>query len=167
MGVTLSLSEVLTVGIRAIQLICGRQCFDRLLSFRALFRFTFYWLEVRIISILKCVNFLFFGISLFLFIPTCTPGRSLLSVSHGALSHADSSHQTTLYILLARNLSSLGFDIGARVQLLRPLDCSLPGSSVHGIFQASTGVGCHCLLQGIFPTQGLNPGIPHCRQILY
>ena len=28
----------------------------------------------------------------------------------------------------------------------------------------STGVGCHFLLQGIFPTQGSNPGIPHCRQ---
>ena len=30
----------------------------------------------------------------------------------------------------------------------------------------STGVGCHFLLQGIFPTQGLNPGLPHSRQIL-
>jgi len=28
-------------------------------------------------------------------------------------------------------------------------------------------VGCHALLQGIFPTQGLNPGLPHCRPILY
>ena len=26
---------------------------------------------------------------------------------------------------------------------------------------------CHALLQGIFPTQGSNPGLPHCRQILY
>ena len=26
---------------------------------------------------------------------------------------------------------------------------------------------CHSLLQGIFPTQGLKPGLPHCRQILY
>ena len=31
----------------------------------------------------------------------------------------------------------------------------------------STGVGCHCLLQGIFPTQGSNPGLSHCRQTLY
>ena len=30
-----------------------------------------------------------------------------------------------------------------------------------------TGVGHHFLLQGIFPTQGSNPGILHCRQILY
>ena len=27
----------------------------------------------------------------------------------------------------------------------------------------STGVGCNFLLQGIFPTQGLNPGLLHCR----
>ena len=31
----------------------------------------------------------------------------------------------------------------------------------------NTGVGGLCLLQGIFPTQGLNPGLPHCRHILY
>ena len=30
-----------------------------------------------------------------------------------------------------------------------------------------TGVGCHFLLQGIFLTQGSNPGLLHCRQILY
>ena len=28
-------------------------------------------------------------------------------------------------------------------------------------------MGCHFLLQGIFATQGLNPGLPHCRQTLY
>ena len=31
----------------------------------------------------------------------------------------------------------------------------------------NTGVGSLSLLQGIFPTQGLNPGLPHCRWILY
>ena len=31
----------------------------------------------------------------------------------------------------------------------------------------STGVGCHFLLQGMFLTQGLNPGLRHCRQTLY
>ena len=31
----------------------------------------------------------------------------------------------------------------------------------------NTGVGCNALLQGIFPTQGLNLGVPRCRQILY
>ena len=52
--------------------------------------------------------------------------------------------------------------------LCDPLDCTPAGSSVHGILQVkNTGVVCHALLQGIFPTQGLNPGLPHCRQILY
>ena len=48
------------------------------------------------------------------------------------------------------------------------MDCSPPGSSVHGNSPGkNTGVSCHTLLQGIFPTQGSNPGLPHCRQILY
>ena len=42
-------------------------------------------------------------------------------------------------------------------RLLRPWDS--PGKN--------TGVGCHSLLQGIFPTQGLIPGLLHCRWILY
>ena len=41
----------------------------------------------------------------------------------------------------------------------------------HGLYRNSpgqnTGVGSLSLLQGIFPTQGSNPGLPHCRQILY
>ena len=37
---------------------------------------------------------------------------------------------------------------------------SLPGSSVQGIFPGkNTGVGCHFLLQGIFPTQGSNTSV--------
>ena len=31
----------------------------------------------------------------------------------------------------------------------------------------NTGLGCHFFLQGIFPTQGSNPGLPQCRRILY
>ena len=49
-----------------------------------------------------------------------------------------------------------------------PWTVGLPGSSVHGDSPGkNTGMGCHALLQGIFPTQGLNPGLPHCRWILY
>ena len=42
-------------------------------------------------------------------------------------------------------------------QALQPWD--FPGKN--------TGVGCHFLLQEIFQTQGLNPCLPHCRQMLY
>ena len=55
--------------------------------------------------------------------------------------------------------------------LCDPLDYSLPGSSVHGIFSGkNTGVGCHFLLGGIVPAQGLNLHLLcllHCRQIFY
>ena len=43
----------------------------------------------------------------------------------------------------------------------------------HGLYSPwnspgqNTGVGTLSLLQGIFPTQGSNPGLWHCRQILY
>ena len=49
-----------------------------------------------------------------------------------------------------------------------PMDCSPPGFTVRGDSPGkNTEVGCHALLQGIFPTQGSNPGLPHCRWILY
>ena len=55
-----------------------------------------------------------------------------------------------------------------------PMDCGLPGSSVHGIIQVrilewvAVPFSRECsLLQGIFPSQGSNPGLPHCRWILY
>ena len=52
--------------------------------------------------------------------------------------------------------------------LCDPMDCSPPDSSVHGDSPGKNpGVGCYALLQGIFPTQGLNPGLLYYRQILY
>ena len=52
--------------------------------------------------------------------------------------------------------------------LCNPVDCSPPGSSVHGDSPGTnTGVGCHALLQGIFPTQESKPSFLHCRWILY
>ena len=45
------------------------------------------------------------------------------------------------------------------------MDCSPPDSSVYGIFLAQ--MGSHSPLQGIFLTQGCNPGLLHCRWILY
>ena len=54
------------------------------------------------------------------------------------------------------------------LNLCDPMDCNPPGSSVHGDSPGqNTGVGYHALLQEIFPTQGSNPGVLHCRRILY
>ena len=59
-------------------------------------------------------------------------------------------------------------DTQSCLTLCDPTHCSPPGSS--GPWNSSgknTGLSSHSLLQGIFPTQGLNPGLLHCRQILY
>ena len=46
--------------------------------------------------------------------------------------------------------------------LCNPMDCNPPGSSVYGDTSAKNiGVGCHALLQGIFPTQGSNSSLLH------
>ena len=53
--------------------------------------------------------------------------------------------------------------------------CTVVSNSLqpHGLYSLwnspgqNTGVGSLALLQGIFPTQGLNQGLPHCGQILY
>ena len=46
-----------------------------------------------------------------------------------------------------------------------PVDCSPPGSFIHGISQARTlGTSCRFLLQGIFPTQGLNEHVLHWHE---
>ena len=62
----------------------------------------------------------------------------------------------------------------------KPINCVRESRTVlsnslqpHGLYSPwnspsqNTGVGCHSLLQGIFPSQGSNPHLPHCRQILY
>ena len=50
------------------------------------------------------------------------------------------------------------------ISLCNPVDDSLPASSDHGDSPGkNTIVGRHAFLQGMFPTQGSNPGLPHCR----
>ena len=60
----------------------------------------------------------------------------------------------------------------------QPVDPHLISESCFSLFFCSTApsgqfivgpvpTGCHFLLQGIFPTQGLSPGLLHCRQMLY
>ena len=69
----------------------------------------------------------------------------------------------------ARAWSRLAFVLSCFNHVLffcNSITCSPPISSVHGDSPGkNTGVGCHALLQGIFPVQGWNPGLPHCRQI--
>ena len=74
---------------------------------------------------------------------------------------SSSSSSSTKYINeseVAQSCPTLWDPMDSRcTRLLRPWD----------FLGKSTGVGCHFLLQGIFPTQGSNPGLLHCRQTLY
>ena len=52
--------------------------------------------------------------------------------------------------------------------LCKPMDCGPPGSSVHGILQERIlEWGAICFSRGSSLTQGSNPGLLHCRQIIY
>ena len=74
------------------------------------------------------------------------PGKGQLTVGKSPLSFA------TVSCLVAKFCPTL----------CGSMDCSPPGSSVHGDSPGkNSGVGCHFLLQGIFPTQGLNPCLLH------
>ena len=68
------------------------------------------------------------------------------------------SHLTSMGVLFSQSC----------LILCSPMDCSLPDSSVHWDSPGkNTGVGGHSLLHRISPTQGSNPGLPHCRKVLY
>ena len=87
---------------------------------------------------------------------TSTKWHSLLESSL-ALS-CNIKHTTTIIVLVAQLC----------LTLCDPMNCSLPGSSVHRILQARmTEVDSQPLLQGVFPTQALDPGLLHRRWILY
>ena len=72
------------------------------------------------------------------------------------------------FLLINSNSAVLCLVAQSYSTLCDPMDCSPPGSSVHEDSPGkNTGVGCHALLRRIFPTQGLNPGLPHCKWIVY
>ena len=98
------------------------------------------------------------------------PGFELMSLTSPALAGRFFTTSVTWEALRAfegKNESEVSQSCPT---LCDPMDCSLPGSSVHGIPGKNTGVGCHALLQGIFPTQGSNPYLLHllvCWPVLY
>ena len=61
----------------------------------------------------------------------------------------------------------LGLVAQSCLTLCNLMDCSPPGSSVHGDSPMARILECYALLQRIFPTQGSSQGLPNCRWILY
>ena len=116
---------------------------------------------------------------------TGPPGKALCEFFKQAFSfeicidsHAVAGHNAAKQGALSRTLGT-GYPVSRTVtscSVSRPVvsDSLRP----HGLWPArllcpwdspgkNTGEGGHSLLQGIFPTQGSNPGLLHCRQILY
>ena len=79
----------------------------------------------------------------------------------------DCSHEIKRRLLLGRKaMTNLRLVAQSCPILCNPM--GPPGPSVHRDSPGkNTGVGCHALLQGNFPTQGSNAGLLLCRQILY
>ena len=83
-----------------------------------------------------------------------------------ALSHLAPLPEVWLHLILAyhRHTRVLCFVLIAQscLTLWDPVDCSSPDYSIHGDSPGkNTRVGCHALLQGIFPTQGSKTQVSH------
>ena len=99
-------------------------------------------------------HFLVCGLCLFHFSLLVAPQFAIMNLSP-LLYHPVSLHKVKVKSLsLSNTLQPHGLQ---PTRLLHLWD--FPGKT--------TGVGCHFLLQGIFLTKGLNPGLPHCRQMLH
>ena len=97
------------------------------------------------------------------FFPFLLKYISVLLFRHFLISFPTLSHFRNIFVLCAYVLSC-----SVMSSSLEPHGCNLPGSSIYGDSPVkNTRMGCHALLQGIFPAQGLNPGLPYFRQILY
>ena len=93
-----------------------------------------------------------------------------LSTFVGLWRKQESSRKTSTSVSLItlKPLTAFAAVAWSFLTLCDAMDCSPPGSSVHEILQARIMEWIAIsLLQGIFPTQGLNLDLLHCRQILY
>ena len=93
--------------------------------------------------------------------------RDFIFLGSTIIADGDCSHEIKRCLLLGRK---------AMTSLVKwSENCSVVSDSLrsHGLYSPwnspgqNTGVGSLSLLQGIFPTQGSNPGLAHCRQIFY
>ena len=97
--------------------------------------------------------------------------RFTVCATREASTHSVSALSLTLWFpLLIRSFVQPSRDPKRESEI-----CSVVSDSLqpHGLYSPwisqgqNTGVGSLSLLQGIFPTQGPNPGLLHCRRILY
>ena len=74
----------------------------------------------------------------------------------------------SVYVNFGEEIPFFNTEVKVKVAQLCPTLCNPVDYTVHGILQARILEWVAFILpQGIFPTQGLNPGLPRHRQILY
>ena len=96
------------------------------------------------------------------FHPSVTSSISLLLTMSFSGDFCHQHHHTQCFSLLKWESEVLVTQ--SCLTLCDPIDCSPLGTSVQGDSPGkNTGVGCYFLLQGIFPSRGSNPSLPHCR----
>ena len=108
--------------------------------------------------------------------PWDSPGKNTGVGSHSLLQGICPTQRLNLYLLHLLHWQvgsltlappgnpSLLYNFFFKVSQSCPTLCNCSPWNSSG---QNTGVGSCSLLQGIFPTQGSNPGLPHCRWILY
>ena len=97
-----------------------------------------------------------------------TPGRPRAGLGQGLAQSVDTVSSLDCSRVLSARKERCGLGAKLCPTFCGPVDCNLPGSSAHGALQGkNTGVGCHFLLQVLFPTQGSNLHLHHCWTILY
>ena len=96
--------------------------------------------------------------------PSLSPGVCSNSCSLSQWCNPTISSSATPFFSCPQSfLASVSKSRSVVSDFLRPHGLYSPWNSLG----QSTGVGCLSLLQGVFPAQGLNPGLPHCGRILY
>ena len=95
-------------------------------------------------------------------------GNSVIRQQQWMLFHVKKSNGTTCMHYVCVCVCVCVLVVQLSLILCNPMDCSLPRLlCLWNSPGQSIGMGCHSLLQGIFPIQGWSPSLLHCRQILY
>ena len=90
---------------------------------------------------------------------SCSSARAAVSTLSAWSTTLHGTFRSLLPTCMAMHVSSVAQSC---LTLCDPMDCSPTGSSVYrGSPGKNTGLGCHFLLQGIFPIQGSNPRLLH------